>query len=181
VGFNVPCAETAIVLVPVDLEHVGGDGGLDDLKGAGIHCFKDCISKERGWGEHAEPIVIDISAGVGLEGAKGVGANGCCGNDVGCGLSAFGLGGNGGVNVENDNLGVRANPKESCYFVCGLEGRPLVVFQIVENEDLFLVVQNEDEVVVLAQVFHLGVHGSIVCHCFQEFCHFLVAYRVQRC
>ncbi len=168
-GFDVPCAEIVVILVLVDIERVGGNGGLDDLKGGRSHCSKDCVSKERGWGEHAEPIVTDISAGGGLEGAKGVGADGCCDNDVGRGLSALGLGVNGGIDIENDNLGVRANPKESCYFVGGLEGCPPVVFQIVENDDLFLVVRNEDEVVVLAQVFHLGVHGGVVCHCFQEF------------
>jgi hypothetical protein len=114
VGFDVLCAETIVVLVLVDVERVGGDGGLDDLKGAVSHCFEDCVSKERGWGEHAEPIVIDISMGGGSEGAKRVGANGCCGNDVGHGLSAFGLGGNGGIDVKIDDLGVGANPKESC-------------------------------------------------------------------
>jgi hypothetical protein len=173
VGLDVPCAKTIVVLVLVDVERVGCNGSLDDLKGAGSHCFKDCVSKERGWGEHAETIVIDISTGGGLEGAKGVGADGCCGNDVGRGLSAFGLGGNGGINVENKNLGTGANPNESCYFVG-------VVFQIVENDDVVLVVRDEDEVVVLAQVFHLGVHGGTMCHFLQEFCYVAVADCIQR-
>jgi hypothetical protein len=182
VDFDVPCTETVVVLVLMDVEHVGGDGCLDDLKvkGAGSHCFEDCVSKERGWGEHAEPIVIDISTGGGSEGTKGVGADGCCGNDVSRGLSAFRLGGNSAVNIKNNDLGIAANPKKSCYFVGGLEGCPPVVFQIVENDNLFLVVCNEDEVVVLAQVFHLGVYGSVVCHCFQEFHHVAVADCVQR-
>ena len=31
VGFDVPCAETLVVLELVDVERVGGDGSLDDL------------------------------------------------------------------------------------------------------------------------------------------------------
>jgi hypothetical protein len=34
----------------LDVDHVGGDGSLDDLEGAGGHRPKDCISKERGRG-----------------------------------------------------------------------------------------------------------------------------------
>ncbi len=97
---------------------------------------------------------------------KGVGAYVSWGNDAGCGLSAFGLGGYGNVDIKINNLGIRAYPKEGCYFDGGLEDRPAVIFQIVENGDLFLVVSNENEVVFLAQVLHLGVHDGVVSHCF---------------
>jgi hypothetical protein len=49
------------------------------------------------------------------------------------------------------------------------------IFQIVENGDFFLVVDNENEVVVIAQVLHLGVHGGIVSPCFKVFLHVAVA------
>jgi hypothetical protein len=114
------------------------------------------------------------------EGAKGFGAYVSCNNDVGCGLSVFGLGGYGKVDIESNDLGIRAYPEEGCYFVGGLEDCPAIVFQIVKNGDLYLVVGDENEVVVLAQVLHLGVHGGGVSHCFQVFLHIVVADCVQR-
>ncbi len=45
----------------------------------------------------------------------------------------------------------------------------------MENGDFFLVVDNENEVVVIAQVLHLGVHGGIVSPCFKVFLHVAVA------
>ncbi len=136
--------------------------------------------KKRGRGEHTDPFVVDIAVGGGLEGAKGVGARICCGNDVGCRLSVFVLGCNGSTRIESNNLGVRAYPKKGCYFVGGLKHCSAIIFQIVENGDLFLVVSDENEVVVLAQVLHLGVHGGVVRHCFQVFLHVAVADCVQR-
>ncbi len=180
-GFNVFCVKTVLVLILLDKDHVGSNGCLDNLKGAGGHCFKDYVLKERGRGEHTDAVVVDIAAGGGSKGAKGVGAYVCCGNDVGCGLSAFGLGGYGDIDIESIGLGIRAYPEEGCYFVCGLDDCPAVVFQIVENGDLFLLVGNENEVVVLAQVLHLGVHGGIVSHCFRVFLYIAVADCVQRC
>jgi hypothetical protein len=99
VGFEVSCDETVVVLMLLDIECVGCDCGFDDLKGAVCHCFEDGLSKEWGWGEHAESVEVGISAHGGLEGKEGAGANGCCGNDVGCWLGAFGLGGSGSVDV----------------------------------------------------------------------------------
>jgi hypothetical protein len=116
-----------------------------------------------------------------LEGAKEVGAYVSCGNDVCCGLSAFGLGGYGNVDIESNDLGVGAYPKEGCYLVGGLEDCPAVGFQILENGDLFLVVGHENEIIVLAQELYLGVHGGIMSHCFQVFLHIAVANRVQWC
>ena len=99
VGLEVSCDETVVILMLLDIECVGCDCGFDDLKGAGCHCFEDGLSKEWGWGEHAESVEVGISARGGSEGAEGVDANGCCGNDAGCWLGAFGLGGNVGVDV----------------------------------------------------------------------------------
>ncbi len=178
-GFNVSYVESVLVFILLDKDCMGGDGCLDNLEGAGGHCFKDCISKERGGGEHTDPFVVDIAAGGGFEGVKGVGACICCGNDVGCGLSAFGFGCYGSTGIKSNGLGIRAYPKEGCYCVGGLEHCFVVVFQIVKNGDLFLVVSDENEVVVLAQVLHLGVHGSVVSHCFQVFLHVAVADRIQ--
>ncbi len=179
VGFNVACIESVLILILLDKDRVGGDGCLDNLKGAGGHCFKDCVSKERGGGEHSDPFVVDITMGGGLEDTKGVGACICCNDDVGCGLSAFELGCYGSTGIKSNNLGGRAYPEEGCYFVGGLENCSAVDFQIVENGDLFLVVSNENEVVVLAQLLHLGVHGGIVSHCFQVFLHTAVTNCVQ--
>ncbi len=158
---------------------MGGNGCLDNLEGAGGHCFEDWVLKERGGGEHTDPFVVDIAAGGGSEDTKGVGACICCGDDVGCRLSVFRLGCYGSTGIESNNLGIRAYPEEGCYFVGGLEHHSAIVFQIVENCDLFLVVSNENEVVVRAQVLHLGVHSGVMSHCFQVFLHAAVANRIQ--
>ena len=44
---------------------------------------------------------------------------------------------------------------------------------------MFLVVRDKDEVVVLVKLLHLGVDGSIVGHCFGEFCRIAVADRIR--
>ncbi len=53
----------------------------------------------------------------------------------------------------------------------GLEDCSAIVFEVVKHGDFFLIVGNEDEVMVLAEVLHLAVHGSIMGHCFGVFCH----------
>jgi hypothetical protein len=64
--------ETIVVLVLLGVERVGCDCGLDDLEGAGSCCFDDGLLKEWGWGEHAEPVVVDLSPSGSLEGSERV-------------------------------------------------------------------------------------------------------------
>ncbi len=63
--------------------------------------------------------VVDIAAGRGSEGAKGVSAYVSCGNDVGCRLSAFGLGGYGNVDIDSNNLGAGPIPKRAATLLVG--------------------------------------------------------------
>ncbi len=46
---------------------------------------------------------------------------------------------------------------------------------------MLLVVRDEDKVVVLVDVLHLGVDGGVVGHCFGEFCRIAVADRICGC
>ena len=161
-GLKVSCDETDVVLMLLDIKGVSCDCGLDDLKGTGCHCFEDGLSKEWGWGEHTESIEVGISVHGGSEGAEGVGANGCCGDDVSCWLGGFGLGGNGGVDIEGNDLGVGAQPQEGRQFVGRVDGRSPQNFEVVEEYNLLLVVRNKDWVVILVQILHLGVHGGVV-------------------
>ena len=143
-GLKVSCDETIVVLMLLDIECVGCDCGFDISKRAGCCCFEDGLLKKWGWGEHAESVEVGISLCGGSEGAEGVGANGCCGNDVGCWLGAFGLGGNGSINVQGNNLGVGAQPEEGRHLVGRVDGCSLQIFDVVEENGLFLVVRDKD-------------------------------------
>ncbi len=118
-GFNVSCVESVFVLILLDKDHVGCYGYLDNLEGAGNHCFEDCVSKDRGGGEHIDLFVVDIAMDGGSEGAKRASAYIICSNDVGCGLSAFGLGGYGDIDIESNDLGIMAYSKEAATWLVG--------------------------------------------------------------
>ncbi len=88
------------------------------------HCFEDGLSNEWGWSEHAESTVVGVSTSRSSEGMERVSADGCCGNDVNHWLGAFGLGGDGGVNVD---------PKRASTLLGGL-----IVIEVVEENNLLL-------------------------------------------
>ncbi len=98
---------------------------MNNFEGVGGHCFEDCVLKERGSVEHTDPIVVDIATGGCSEGAKGVSAYVSWGNDVGCELSAFGLGGYGNVDIESDDLGIGPIPKRAATLMVGWRIFPL--------------------------------------------------------
>ncbi len=81
-GFNVACVEAVGVLVFLNKSPVGGKGYLDNVEGARGHCFKDGIAKGGDRSEHDDSIEIDVAAGGGSKGTKGVGSYVCCGGDV---------------------------------------------------------------------------------------------------
>ncbi len=179
VGFNVTCAEAVVVLVLLEKYRVGIKGCMDNVEGARGHCFKDYIAKEGGRSEHADSIEIDVTAGGGSRGTKGVGSYICCSNYVRWGLCALGLGCYGSAGVESNNLGFGTHPKESCYLVGGLEDLSTIVFEVVKDGDFFLIVGNDDEVMVLTELLYLAVQGGVVGNCFGVFCHVAVADCIQ--
>jgi hypothetical protein len=165
-GLDVTCIEVVFVLVFLDKTCVGDNGCLDNFEGARGHCFEDCVLNERGRSENADPFVVEVATDGGLEGLKGVGACICCSNDAGCGLHLLGLGCYASTGIKSNDLGLIAHPEESCYFVGRLEDFSAVVFEVMKDGDFYLIVGKEDEVMDLAEVFHLAVHGGIVSHCF---------------
>jgi hypothetical protein len=116
--------------------------------------------KGKQWSEHADSVEFD--AGGSSKGTKGVGSYVCCSNDFHWGLRALRLGCYGSAGIESNNLGFGTSPKESCYLVGGLEDCSAIVFEVVKDCDFFLIVGNEDEVIVLAEILHLVVHSSIM-------------------
>ncbi len=72
----------------------------------------------------------------------------------------------GSTDIKSNDLGFVAHPEEGCYFVGRLENSPAKVLDVAKDVGFSLIVGKEDEVMVLAEVFHLAVHSSIVGHCF---------------
>jgi hypothetical protein len=135
-GLDVACIEVVFVLLLLDKNCVGGNGCLNNFEGARGHCFEDCVLKERGRSENADPFVVEIAMGGGSEGLKEVGACICCGNDIGCRLPLLQLGCYGSTGIKSKDLGFIVHPKdESCYFVGRLEDCSAVVFEVVKDGD----------------------------------------------